>query len=199
MPQNDAGRIVEPLVWLPTAAGRAARRACGIVRIGGRARAKVGELRRNRLAQDNRAGFAQARDQKSVFAGFPAGVEDRAVLGGKVGGIDDVLDADRHAVERTDRQASHTERVGALCELHRVIRVQVRPCADRILAFLDTPKASAHQVPGRDRALADSLGGLGGTDKIRFHPYGPNRNSGSQRAIPGKLYISTMAKMTIAR
>ncbi len=52
------------------------------------------------LAKDDRAGALKPRHRLGVVVGNEAGERLRATLGCKAGGIEDVLDPDRHAVER---------------------------------------------------------------------------------------------------
>ena len=115
-PQNAAGRITEPLVCEPMAPGtmpaataaaeplrRAAGRTLGIVRIAGLAGIEIGILGGHGLADDDRAGRAQLRHRRRITPRRAAGPQGRAELGRHVAGIEDVLDADRHAMQRTGR------------------------------------------------------------------------------------------------
>src|SRR5437762_822853 len=81
------------------AARRAARRVAGVVRVGGRARMAVGEFGSDGLTQEDRAGGARQRHGAGVEARAAAGVDRRAVAGRHVGGVEDVLDAERHALQ----------------------------------------------------------------------------------------------------
>ena len=69
------------------------------------ARLHPGELGGHRLAEDDRAGLAQRRDARAVALAAKAVEQRRAVPGRHVAGFDDVLDADRHAVDRRKRLA----------------------------------------------------------------------------------------------
>ena len=105
--------MIEPAVWLPSAAGtmRSATAAAepadeppgvwarlrGLRVLGWR---QQRELRRHRLAHDDGAGAAQGGNARRVALGAAAGENRRAVLGRQVGGVEDVLDADRHAMQR---------------------------------------------------------------------------------------------------
>ena len=110
----------EPPPSLPTASGpmpaahrrtgacaRAAGRALQVPRVARRlehgvvARAAVAELRYVGLAQDDRAGIPQAFDHHVVLLGHKILVGDGAGDGGQIPGADEVLDADRHARERS--------------------------------------------------------------------------------------------------
>ena len=132
-PQKAAGRITEPLVCEPIAPGtmprrdrrrraarRAARRALRVVRIAGLAGMEVGVFGGHGLAHDHGAGRAQPRHRRRIAARRAAGPQRRAELGRHVAGVEDVLDADRHAVQRAGRP-------GPACDARR----QPRPAAAR--------------------------------------------------------------------
>ncbi len=87
----------------PPTRRRAAGRALRIARIARRARVEIGELGRHRLADDHRARCAQPRDRRAVAHRLTALEQRRAAFGRIIGGIEDVLDADRNAVQRADR------------------------------------------------------------------------------------------------
>jgi hypothetical protein len=80
-----------------------------------------------------------------------------------------------------------------------MIGIEMRPSADGRLELLDALETGAHEFLRGDLALANGLGGLDGAQENLVHSYFPNKASGSHRAIPGKLYINTMAKITMAR
>ena len=82
------------------AARRAARRALGVVRVAGLAGMEVGVLGGDGLAHDHGAGGAQPGHRRGIAARRAAGPQGRAELGRHVAGVEDVLDADRHAVQR---------------------------------------------------------------------------------------------------
>ena len=74
---------------------------CGLPRL---ARRAGGELGRDRLAHDDRARGQRPRHHRRVARRRPARrAAAEAVLGEHVRGVDDVLEADRHAVQRPDR------------------------------------------------------------------------------------------------
>ena len=132
-------------------ARRPARGARRVGRVAGRAGGEVGELGRDRLAEDHRARRAQARHARGVGARAPPGVDRAAALGRQVRGVDDVLDADRDAVQRPARGL----RV-ALARLgERGAGVEVRPRPDGLLALGDPLEARGDerrrgQIPGGD-------------------------------------------------
>jgi hypothetical protein len=106
-PQNDAGRTIEPAVWVPSASGivRAPTAAAdpldepaGVMRVGGRTGLEQRELGRDGLADDHSAGGPQPRDDICVFCRAMTSVDRRAVLRWQVRGVDDVLHPDRYAM-----------------------------------------------------------------------------------------------------
>jgi hypothetical protein len=64
-----------------------------------------GEFGRHRLADDHRASLTQRGDARGVAVSLKAGEQRRAVLRRHVDGFDDVLDSNRHAVDRRERLA----------------------------------------------------------------------------------------------
>ncbi len=84
--------------------GRAAARSAGgatqVMRVARAARLGGGKFGGDGLSNDHRAGFAQRRHAGGIALGAKAREQRRAVLGRHVGGLDDVLDADWHAVDR---------------------------------------------------------------------------------------------------
>ncbi len=85
---------------------RAARRVLGVVRVAGLVGPVDGELGGHGLAEDHGARGAQPADHRGVRARPPPGVQHGAVLGRHVVSVDDVLDADRQAVQRPERPAA---------------------------------------------------------------------------------------------
>ena len=173
-PQNAAGRITEPLVCEPIAPGtmcggdrrgraarRAAGRALGIVRIAGLAGMEIGVLRGHGLAHDHGAGRAQPGDRGRVAPRRAAGPQRRAELGRHVAGVEDVLDADRHAVQRARAPCP-------ACGARRRPRACRRACSRSrkaqawIVASTSSMRveAVADQLDRGDAALADIRGRL---------------------------------------
>src|SRR5262249_43954864 len=75
------------------------------MRVAGRAGMEIRELGGHGLADDDRAGGAQLRNDRGVVAWPAAGTNRRAELGRIIRGVDDVLDRDRNTVQRPDRAA----------------------------------------------------------------------------------------------
>jgi len=131
-------------------------------------------------------------------------MQDRAVLGRHVGGIQDVLDAHRQAVQRAQRPALGAEFVRTVRLFQRQLGIEISPGFDIFVILLNPVQAGLDDLARGYLALAQrrQRRGRGREDCLRHNPYPNfcgNRYSGSQRAIPGKLYISTMARMTMAR
>lgn len=70
----------------------------GIARFAGR---EDGEFRGDGLADHDGACRAQPRDDEGIGGWTAACVQNGAMLGPHVGGVDDVLHTDRQAVQRT--------------------------------------------------------------------------------------------------
>ena len=140
---------------------RAARRVAGIVRIGGRAGMAVGEFRRHRLAHDHGVGGPAERHAGGVAERHLA-LEDRRVVAGRhVVGVDDVLDADRHAA-----QHAFPDGVGGLGLGDRQVGIEEGPGLHDGLALGDAIEAVAHQLLGGERACLDAGDGFGGAERL---------------------------------
>src|SRR3546814_9863696 len=81
----------------------------------------------------------------------------RAVLGGHADGVDDVLQADRQAVQRADRAAPGTVLVELARLLHDMVAVEIGPGADLRLAPADLLQAGAGQLDGAQRATGQPV------------------------------------------
>ena len=69
----------------------------GFTRMRGRTRMPVGEFGRHRLAEQDRPGGLRQRRGACLETRPAPGIDRRAVAGRHVGGIENVLDAERHA------------------------------------------------------------------------------------------------------
>ena len=146
------------------AAGRSAGRVPRVVRIGGFARREIGELGRDGLAEGYAAGAPDHRHAGGIGTRPVALVDGRAVGGRHVGGVDDVLDADGHAVQRAARRfAVARPRLG-----HRPVAIEIGPGADLALARGDAVEARPHQVLRGDLARGDGGGRVAGAQFIQF-------------------------------
>ncbi len=133
-----------------------------VVRVARRPRCHEREFGGDRLADDDGAGGAQLRHQRGVHAGAAAGVERGAVLGRVVLGVDDVLDADRDAVERPQRAAGpavRVERIGLRAGMGGVDRGEG---VDLALARLDPGKARVGDLARGQGAGSDLPGDFNG-------------------------------------
>ena len=140
------------------AARRAARRARGVVRVAGRAGMQVGEFGGDGLAEQHAAGLAGQRHAGGVALRPPALVDRRAPFGRHVGGVDDVLDAERHAGERAALAALVDARAPPRCACSAI---DIGPGLDLALARRDAVEAGArHRLAGR-AARADRRDDLG--------------------------------------
>src|SRR6476619_5527971 len=100
------------------------------MRVAGAARLGGGEFGGHRLAEDHRARFAQGNDACSIALGAPAEVYWGAVFGREVSSLDDVLDADRHAVDRRERTARAPTRARCIRRIARSFDVEMHEGAD---------------------------------------------------------------------
>src|SRR5687768_11180836 len=95
------------------------------------------ELRGDCLAEQNAAGVSRDRDARRVPCRAVSAVDARTVLGWHVGGLDDVLDAERNALEDVVSRAL----VARSRELERRFDIEVLPSLDFWLACLDALSA----------------------------------------------------------
>ncbi len=195
-PQNAAGRIVEPPVWVPSAdrhleigdrGGRAARRAPRrvrrVVRMNGGAGMAVGEFGRHCLAEDDPAGGADQRDAGGIGKGPVAAVDRRAVLGRHIDRVDHVLDPDRNS----GQQARSSRPVDGARLGQRLLRIEPRPGLD-LSAGTCPLEAIAHQCLGRQRAGREARRRLaGGQSFSAAHDGSPwARRRSTQRATSSR-------------
>ena len=152
--------------------GRAARGAAGRARqvpgIAGEAperafgKAGVGELRRRGLADDDGAGGAQPRDDDRVLVGHPVLQDPRALGGALALHRREVLDRDRHAVERPVRRAARQAPVGRAGEGERLLAVDEAEAVERLVDLVDARQGVAHRLDRGKLAVADHARKLGG-------------------------------------
>ena len=83
------------------------------------------------------------------------GVNHRTVLGRHVGGIENIFDRDRHAVQRPDRLTAQTERVGRARLRERVIGIEKRPGLNLRIDVANTRQASFDELFRADDTVAD--------------------------------------------
>ena len=151
------------------AAARSARRALGVPRIAGAARLGCGELRCHHFSEHHRPGFTQRSDAGRVASGAPAREQRRALLGRHVGGFDNILDAERHAVDRRQRPAVAPARGGIVGSDARRLDVVADKGADGRLEFRQTVKAAFEKRAGRVAAGGKISSGGKERHQLRQH------------------------------
>ena len=145
-------------------------------------RVAIGELGRVGLAEDDGARVAQPGDKGRIAGRERVGEGRRTGRGGHARDVDEVLDPDRHAVERPERPPATDVRVatGRLVQGRR--RIQVRPGLDRGLERLDPFEA---RLGERDRGPLAELDPPRGLEHARVgrrgHHRPPVRPSGPPR------------------
>ena len=135
----------------------------GIVRIAGRSRMEIGEFGGDGLADDHGTGVAQPLDHMRVLIGPAPGQERRAAFGRIVAGVDDVLDPDRNAVQRTQRHAPALALVERARLRDGMVGIEMGEGADFRIDRGDTVEAGAGIFLGRDRAARDFGYGMRGS------------------------------------
>ena len=130
-------------------AARSARRAVQVPRVL-RARGMCGcEFGRHGLAEDDGTRIAQRLDGRRIAPGLPAAIERRAHLRRHVDRLDDVLDADRHAVDQRLRIEIAPARRRSRSRFARARFVQMHEGADLRFQFRDGGKAALEIVVRR--------------------------------------------------
>ena len=153
------------------ARGRSARRVIPVVRIAGLARIEVGVFGRHRLAEDHGARRPQPRHRRRIAARRASGPQLRAEFGRHIRGVEDVLDAHGHAMQRPGGLALLAAIVGGLGLPHRVVAVEERPRLDIAIGLVDALEAVADQLRRTEPAVADSGRGLREAERIETHAH----------------------------
>jgi hypothetical protein len=151
-----------------------------------------GKLGGHGLAQDHRARRAQPLDHRGVPGRPPPGVEWCAVLGRHVARVDDVLDADRDAVQRPLGPADPPRLVAAPGLGAGELGIEEGPGLDPRLVGRDALEAGLGQLERADLALAEQALRLEAAQRGELHrPHcgtsQPYSADGSQSAICGKM------------
>ena len=131
------------------AAARSTRGAAQVVGVARAARLGRGKFGGDGLSDDDRAGLAQRGNARAIAFGAEAGEQRRAVFGRHVGGLDDVLDADRHAVDVRARPARPPARGRLVGSSARTLEVEIDEGADLGLERGDIGKAAFEEVARR--------------------------------------------------
>ena len=158
--------MVEPVVWVPIAIGTmksataaaepldepagVRARSCGL-RVGPGCRLANSVV--TVLPSSDAAGLAGQRDAGGVASGLAAFVDRRAPFGRQVEGVDDVLDAERHAGERSALRVA----VGRARGGQRRLGVEMGPGMHLAVAGGDAVEAGPHHRFAR--GLARGRGG----------------------------------------
>ena len=129
------------------------------------------------------------RHHRGVVARQAPGMQHGAVLGGHVDGVDDVLQADRHAVQRPDGAALAPVGVAGAGLGQRMGLVQVLPGLHLALGLADALQAGLHQLLGVEQPVADALRRVarGQPFELASSRQRPYRALGSHSAMPGKM------------
>src|SRR6516162_833746 len=103
----------------------------------------IGELGRHRLADDDRAGGAQLGHYRGIVPRPAAAADRRPELGRVIRGVDDVLDRDRDAVQRTNRVAVRAALVERARLRERALTVDMDECFDLAVESFDAVETGA--------------------------------------------------------
>src|SRR5215472_18565767 len=131
------------------AAARSARGAAQVMRVARAARLGRGNFSGDGLSDDDRAGLAQRGNTRAIAFGAEAGEQRRAVFGWHVRGLDDVLDADRHAIDLRARPARAPARARLVGSCARTLEVEIDEGADLGLERGDIGKTAFEEVARR--------------------------------------------------
>ena len=131
------------------------------MRIAGLARREVCEFGGHRLAEDDRAGTAQPCGRGRVLDRPAAGVQHGAVFGGQVGGVDIVLERDRHAVQRAEHPSRATGLVAGPRLFQHVVSVERLPGLYLGVARIDGLQAGIDKLLGEQFPGGNGSGGFG--------------------------------------
>ena len=121
---------------------------------------EIGELGGDGLADDDGAGGAQPGDDGGVVPGPASGGERRTELGRIVRGVDDVLDRDRNAVQRTERVALHAALVERARLREHMLAIEMGERPDLAVERFDARETGAGIGLGGNRAGGDFGGSL---------------------------------------
>ena len=95
--------------------------------IGGFSRRIDRQFGGDRLAHDDGAGLSQKRDGRGIKGRGAARMQHCPILGRHVLGVEDILDADRDAVQRAQRGPTAPVKVGIARLLQRILRIKMYP------------------------------------------------------------------------
>ena len=121
-----------------------------VVRIGRFSRCRQRHFRRYRLAHNDSPRLAQQSRHGGIFKRAAAFIQRRAALGGHIVGIDNILDADGKAVQRTHWLAGLFSLIQRPGLFERQIVVHIGPGANHIFALGNSRQARPRQILGRE-------------------------------------------------
>ena len=121
---------------------------------------EIRELGGHRLADDDRAGFAQARHRRAIAHRLAALEDGRAAFGLVIGGVEYVFDGDRNAVQRSDRIAIAAALVKPARLLQRFVRIEMNEGVHLAVDRSDALETSSRHFLSGDVAACYPLGSL---------------------------------------
>ncbi len=122
--------------------------------------AAVGKLVQILFSQQHRAGSFQAANDFGVFRGDPIFEQRTGSGGADAGGVDQILERERNAVQRAAPVAAPNLGFGLACLRQRGLRGHGNECIQSRIQLLDACQALGRQLDRRDRALAEQFAGL---------------------------------------
>jgi hypothetical protein len=143
----------------------------------------VSELGCRRLADEDGAGFAQPADRHRVLGRHLVGEDHRAHRRPEPLGEQQILDRERHTVERADRSARHQRRLGPAGAFPGLVRGHRDEGVHDRLERLDPPENGVDDLDGRDGLRAD-LPGEGQRIGLEHGHASVPRHNGSATARP---------------
>jgi hypothetical protein len=142
-----------------------------VVRISGLARIEVGVLGRHRLAEDHGSCRPQPRHGRRIAARRAAGPQFRSEFRRHVAGVEDILDADGHAMQRACGLALLATVVGHFGLQHRVVAVEKRPRVDIAIDLIDALEAVADELHRTKPAVADAGRSFRKPERMEAHAH----------------------------
>ena len=186
-PQKLAGRVIDPPVWVPSAARHiplataaalpALEPAGGAIGIPGIARARrvlAGELRGLGLAENDRAEVAENLHDRGIAFRQVAGAQRGPRPRRQSGGVDDVLHPDRDTEQRQSARLLARQLCLPGHGTSRAVRVNLDPCSDLGLRRFNSLQAFLENLHRSEIAHAqgarrlDQARGFAGGHVLRF-------------------------------
>ena len=130
--------------------------------------AAKGEFMRRKLAEDDRAGLAQLGDHHRVGRLDVVEQNFRVAGGGQAGDVDDVLDADRHAVQRAADVAGGDLALRGAGGIQRGVGVQVDEDVELRVELFDARQQGLQELDGGELAGGEGACGLGGGEPVQL-------------------------------